>query len=546
MKINLSLCNLIATLSLASSIGAVAAELETTTTITHVTVSQGSAVVTRSGSISIPAGQHSLIVKGLPGQLDLGRLQLALNNREARLGNIHVEREDQSTLVGESQQQLQDQLNDLLYQRGGIDDEIASARMQIQLLNSLSNGELGSQQAAVSVSDVGEMLSIISASSNEARLLIRNAQREAAALDIEIEQIKRRLAEFSTRNRFFQKVTAAVEIENPSELNFTLSYPVNGARWSWLYEARLNTDTNFLELERKVSVNQTSGENWTDVNLTITTASSNARITPPELDSLLVDIRPEPKIAQNRSFVTGASVQSSGGLGARLNAPQAVMEDFVEAEVDIDASAYLVNFQIPGQVTLNRGGDQQIFPIDSRGITVDLVARTMPMQDQTAYLEARFVLEDEQPIQAGRMQFYRDGGYIGGSMISGFLPQEDVRLPFGADERIRIEVLPDAEESDAGSTFRRNAVDNRRQRFMISSFHETPKAIEIVAQLPVSQNEDIQVVLDDDATPADEDSFDDKTGLLLWERQASAGEPLVIRHNYSIRYPKDAALYFRN
>lgn len=542
MKSKQSLKGTFIAFALVCTSGAHGADIETTTTITEVSVSQGSAVVTRTGRVSLPAGQHQLIISGLPGQLDLSRLQLDLDNRETRLGNLRVSRVDQSTLVGESQQQLQDNLTELKYQRGRIDDGIASARMQIKLLDSLSSGNLAPQDAAFSAQNIGDILEVVATSANDARLTIRDAQREGANLDIEIEQLERRLAEFASRNRFSQTVNAAVEVTSPQEIDFELSYPVNGARWSWLYEARLDTDASFLELSRKVAVNQTSGENWNDVALTITTARPSSRIAPPELPSLLVGIQPPRQIrADNRRFATAAIMSESDSVAA-----QAAPKEFFSSSVNIDASAYLVDYKIPGTVTLESSGDQQVFAIDQRGIDVDLVARAAPQQDPNAYLEARFTLNSEQPIQSGAMQFYRDGSFIGTQTIAGFLPEEDVRMPFGLDERIRVEVLPDEESSDGGSTFRRNAVENRRQRLMITSFHDTPKTLEIVAQLPVSQNDDIEVVIDDDATPADETALDDKAGVLLWRKRALSGEAVVINHYYSIRYPKDAQLFFSN
>jgi hypothetical protein len=144
------------------------------------------------------------------------------------------------------------------------------------------------------------------------------------------------------------------------------------------------------------------------------------------------------------------------------------------------------------------------------------------------------------------MQFYRDGSFIGSQRIAGFLPQEEVSLAFGQDERVRVEVLPDEEGSDGGGTFRRGAVDNRRQRFMITSFHDAPKLIEVVARIPVSQNDDIEVEIDADATPADQVDLDDKTGLILWRRLSTGTVPIEIKHYYSIRYPRDRQLFYRN
>jgi hypothetical protein len=200
--------------SLSSS--ALAEDIQAVAAITHVTVSQGSAVVTRSGRAAVPAGEHNLVITGLPGQLDLGRLTLSLEGDDVRLGNLSVRREDQQNLAGESQQQLQDQLDELSYQRGRIDDSIHSANMQLKLLDSLSSGTLGSPESAFSPNNITELLNVVSTSSNTARQTVRDAQRQGNTLDIEIEQSRRRLAEFSSRNRFSQIAVAAVELPRTS------------------------------------------------------------------------------------------------------------------------------------------------------------------------------------------------------------------------------------------------------------------------------------------------------------------------------------------
>jgi uncharacterized protein (TIGR02231 family) len=519
-----------------------AVDIQATAAITKVTVSQGSADITRTGLVAVPAGEHNLIISGLPGQLDLSRLVISLADKDVRLGNLRVRREDQKTLTGESQQQLQNQLDELSYQRGRVDDTVQSANMQIKLLESLSSGNLGTPESTFSSDSITEILSVVSSSSNTARQTIRDAQRRGSGLDIEIEQLRRRLAEFASRNRFSQVAVAAVASPTARDLAFTITYPANGARWTWLYEARLNTDSSFLELGRKISVNQTTGENWKNVELTITTARPSSRISPPEIDSLLVSLdAPRQRPQESRRLSSEAMMSSEIDVSEDI-----LVAAYLKSSVDIESSDYLVDYQIPGDVTINSGGEQQVFPIDERGIDTQLVVRVMPEQDRAAYLEARFILDDDVPVQPGTMQFYRDGSFIGSQRIAGFLPQEEVSLAFGQDKRVRVEVLPDEQGSGDGGTFRRVAVDNRRQRFMITSFHDTPKLIEIVARVPVSQNDDIEVEIDGDATPADQVDLDDRTGIILWRRQATAAEPIEIKHYYSIRYPRDRQLFYRN
>lgn len=109
----------------------------------------------------------------------------------------------------------------------------------------------------------------------------------------------------------------------------------------------------------------------------------------------------------------------------------------------------------------------QLFPADQRAVAVDLVLRAVPKLDNSAYLEARFIHEEDLPIQAGTMQFYRDGAFIGSRHVPEFLPREALSLPFGKDERVRVETQPEEEQSRAGGLLRRSAVDDHRVRYQL-------------------------------------------------------------------------------
>jgi uncharacterized protein (TIGR02231 family) len=206
----------------------------------------------------------------------------------------------------------------------------------------------------------------------------------------------------------------------------------------------------------------------------------------------------------------------------------------------------MVNFEIPGRVSIAADRQPQILPIDQRGGEVELVTRTVPEVDANAYLEARFTNDSAEPLQAGVMQFYRDGAFIGRRPVPGFQPQDEINLPFGQDERVRVEVFPEQQESRDGGTFRRTAVEDRRVRYQVTSFHNQAIDLEVLARIPVAQNEDIDVEISDEATPFDEEDVEGNRGVLMWERRAQPGEPIEIRHYFSIRYPQDERLDFRS
>lgn len=535
--------SVISLLTVLSSMTVIADDLPLVTGIDKVTVFTRGAEVTRAGDITIPAGEHRLIIEDLPPGIDPARLQLGIDNSTVRLGNLQLEEIHEGGLVSEEEQRLQLQLEQLLDDRQQVTDEIESARTQLKLLDSLATGAVGGQQVSLAADELSALLETLASSSNQSRQVIRESNRQVQALDQEIEQVRFELSQVSTRQRSQQVLTIAVQASAAADSVVSITYPVARAGWSWLYESRLDTDSRELLLERKVSVTQTSGEDWDDVILVITTAQPNQNTQTPELSSLLVNFfRPRTQMMRELSVAPGAP-----GRAADSNEVEEVIVtgSFIRRSAGVEASAYMVNFTVPGRVTVAADSQPRILPIDQRGLEVELVSRAVPEFDSNAYLEARFLLEDTTPIQSGLMQFYRDGVFIGRRVVTDFLPGEEVSLAFGQDERVRVETRVVPQESRDGGTFRRTAIDDRRILYEITSFHNQAIELEVLGRVPVSQNEDINVRISGDATEADEVDVDGETGVLLWKRQAQPSQPVEIRHYYSISYPQDNSLEFQ-
>ncbi|MEX2131887.1 MAG: DUF4139 domain-containing protein [Pseudohongiellaceae bacterium] len=512
--------------------GSKAAEIDLSLPIDAVTVYPAGAEVTRAGLQSLPPGSHQLVFANLPPRLDPARLVLEIASDAVRLGSLQLQELHLGDLAGADEQRLQLELEDLQDERMAIIDEIAAANTQLKLLDSLAAGA-GSQETGVTAAELPSLLASLSTASAAAREVIRNANRRLREQDREIAQKEFELSQVATRQQTRNVMMVNVEVSSAVTARISLTYPVPQARWNWLYESRLDTDSRQLELQRMVSVQQTSGENWDDVELTITTARPDENTQTPQLGSLLVDfLRPMPMRAERQTL--------SIALDSATEAAPASMA------MEIMATQYLVEFKVPGRTSLEADSQPRLLPLDRRLFAVDLVTRAVPERDLAAYLEARFRFEDSVPLQGGLMQFYRDGAFIGRRTVPAFLPQEDVNLPFGRDERVTVSTLPVEEESRDGGLLRRNAVDEHRLRYEITSFHAEAIDVEVLGRLPVSQNSAITVEVINGATPAAETDVDGNVGVILWRVTARPGQAQSINHFYRVSYPQDNQLWYQD
>lgn len=521
-----------------------AADIEVSAAIESATVFRHGAEVTRAAQVNIPAGEHRLIFTGLPANIDPARLQLGVGNSAIRLADIQLEEFHAGQLTSMEEQTLQQELDDLLFEKIAISDEILSAQTQLQLLESLASGALGGTETSLNGNELTELLGSLSTNSATARALIRDANKRIRSVDQAVEQKRFELAQIATNRKSQNVLTVAVQVDSASQTGVEFTYPVQQANWQWIYESRLNTETKRLDIKRKVAVSQSSGEDWNNVRLNISTALPHQETQTPELDSLLVDLyRPQPiRMAQSRATANQGFLESDMKMEElSLAADYANYSSYA----NVDASQYKMDFDVPGTIDISANGQKRILPIDDRSQSVDLVVRTVPDVSLNAFLEARFSFDSDLPMEAGEMQFYRDGTFIGSDFIDRFMPHEEVSLAFGQDDRVQVELRHDEEESREGSTFRRNTVEDHRSRYLITNFHPQEMQVEVLSRLPVPQNESIDVVINREATAISQTDVEGKTGVVMWTLNAAPSETEEIKHYYEVRFPRDQAINYR-
>lgn len=513
-----------------------AEDLPVSLSIDAVTVYPRGAEVTRSGSVSFPAGSHRLIFTSLPADLDPARLQLAVNDSAVRLGSLQLETLHAGDLVTAEEQRLQTELEALQDARTSITDEVAGANTQLKFLDSLASNA-GSQSNGIDAGALSGLLTTLASASESARNVIRDANGRLRQLDKEIARKQFELTQVATRQQVSNSVTVNVDVDSARSATVSLLYPVPQAGWNWLNEARLDTAAASLDLQRKVSVQQTSGEDWDNVQLRISTARPSANTQTPQLGSLLVDFLEIMPLQAQRPMALSArdaAVEEVNVSGAYLS------------KMDLSATQYLVEFAVPGRVSVAADSQPRLLPVDQRRLPVQLVTRVVPDRDSSAYLEARFGWEDSVPLQGGIMQFYRDNAFIGRRGVADFLPGEDIRLAFGRDDRIRVNSKAVQEDSRDGGVLRRNAVDEHRVRYELENFHATAVMVEVLGRIPVAQNTAIDVEWLAGATPVDEENVDGNAGVVLWRVTARPGQVASINHFYRVSYPRDNQLQYQD
>jgi uncharacterized protein (TIGR02231 family) len=520
-----------------------AADIEAKLVIDEVTVYARSANVTRAGQVSIPAGDHRLIIRGLPDPIDPGSLRISAGSAALRLGGVEVQRIVNEDYVSDAERALQKRLTSLQDQRIVLQDEVPTAESQLKLIDSLAS--LPADHNGKSVLDgvsLQSTLATIATGSAAARAKIRAARIAIRDLDGQIAVVKADLARIATERKAITEVRATVVASSAVTAPVHLEYRVADAGWDWLYEARLDTQAKRITLLRQAAIRQGSGEDWTNAEVSVTTAKPRENAGTPPVTSVflhLQDFVPAPHAKLNEVIVTGSRIndarrRSAAAANEQEQASLVTTEEF--------ATEFVQDFRIPARVSIAADRQVRVYPVSEESFDTTLVARAVMSVDPTARIEATFNYAKETPIAAGRMQLYRDGAYVGAASLPLLLPGADVRLPFGVDERIRIVVREEKAESGQRGLLNRQRLEEHRRRYEITSYHAAAFPIEVIDRVPVPKDSGIKVEVLDGATAPTTRDFEGKAGVYCWRLAGTPKKTETIRHLYAVRYPADRML----
>ena len=507
--------------------------------IDQVTVYARSAAIARQGEVRIPAGEHRLIVRGLPDPVDAGSLRVSIGSNAVRLGGVEIEKIVAADFVNDPEKALRDKLRTLGDQRTAILDDIATAQTQLKLIESLAAQPADRDgKAGVDGASLAATLNAMATGAAAARGRVRTANVALRDVDAQIAATQAELDKVRTAKRSTTEVRATIVASAAVTAPVSVEYRVNDAGWAWLYEARLDTQDKTLLLARQATISQGSGEDWTNAEVSVTTARPSADAGTPRVASLFVHLEQPVRVGAlskvEEVVVTANRARARGGAADVAQAAPIAAEEF--------ATEFVTEYRVPGRVTISANRQARVYPISEDKFMPELVARAVMPAGPAARLEATFKYAGEAPIEAGRVQLYRDGAYVGDASLPLLLPGADVRMPFGIDDRIRVVVRDEQTESGTRGVVGRQAVNERKRRYEITSFHATALPIEIIDRVPVPQDSAITVQVLDGATPPTVKDLDGKAGVYLWRLAGAPRKTDTIRHYYSVRYPSDRTL----
>ncbi len=526
------------------------ADLQANSTISAVIVYPDSARITRTTTLNLAAGETKIILPGLPLQMDATSLRVSgVGSNPISLGSIQLIEQLSSEAVQAKERQLKEEIRRWQEKRQEVADAKTRAEQQLAFIRATGMQQTNKDNSAqgttaLPLTQWQQAWQTLETATAEAQAKVRAADKTLQDFDKGLAQLQEQLEQIATGETSNRTASLYVKATQPSNLTLSLSYQIPAANWSPVYEAELDSSTSKLQFKTQAAIQQSTGEDWSNVNVKLSTLRPTASATLPELHSWVISLYAPPIISEAsadtmRSMVANEAMPAPAAPMPMMTQERPAMK-MLEENSTLVTGSYNAEYQVPGTLTLASGSDTRRVTLENQTLDAKLQLSSVPRLDPRAILTTEATYSGQAPLIPGSIALYRDGNFIGNSQLAELKTGELIKLAFGEDDRVKIRFQPTPEKTtQPGLLSSRKRLDYSYQ-VTIQNEHADTRSIKLYDMIPVANNSDISVTLTGD-TPSSKD-VDNKKGVNTWVRELAAGAKVELNYGYSISYPQDQSL----
>ncbi len=540
--------------------------------IKEVTVYADRALVTRCGSIELEAGEHELRVNNLPQFLRDSLRAAGRGPRGIRILNVDITTAFRSRPPEAEVITLQDELERLVQNQQLLDARRSALNDRRQWLRALGEQSRdfakGLAKGQMKPQDCADFFGFAANQALQDAEAAQNLEVQLKHVQQEIEAKKRELAQMQGNilpDRLAAVVT--VTLAEAGEFELELSYLVMGASWHPQYDVRVQITSEKGEGEVELTyvgvVQQSTGERWENVGLSLSTARPSLAAVLPELDPWYLNVYTPPAPGPLRAAKPRIASMSGlpGDQYANLAAqPMAMSTMAVSDEVAFDeeqeeqvqekvlrpADVATATVEQTGTALIFRVGRSVDIPSDNSPHKTTIARDNLPgafdyvsapLIDEQVHLRATIVNTTERVLLSGEASIFISSEYVGTTNLKTTAPAEKFKIFLGIDDGIKVKRELIERNVEKGNALQGNI---RRityaYRITVHNYAGAPRRVVIRDHLPVSQHERVKMKVQSvQPTPGERTKLE----LITWQFALTADREQKIEYRFVVEHPQD-------
>ncbi|MBH8563159.1 mucoidy inhibitor MuiA family protein [Nostoc sp. CENA67] len=516
--------------------------------IVAVTVYTNKALVTRRGVVSLTGVERELIITGLPVTLQTESVRVSGSGTVGvRLLGVRSHYIYTTEPVAERVAQLTRQIQQIETEKRYLQAQIDALVLQSNFIEGLreKTEEPFAQSISrknLSLSETLDFLNFLGSQYSEYAIASGDCKSQQEELDKQLQALRASLQKIQTpHSQKSLNLIVAIESAGEGEFEFELSYIVDYASWTPLYDLRVNNTSKIVHLNYLAEVTQNTGEDWIDVALTLSTAKPGLGTLPPKLEPWYIDTPSQRnvRVRQRRIEEFDLAAPRSAAVEANHQEPEELAaESLIPAETvvaELSQQGSVVTFKLNGGGNIPSDGTPHKTAIfnDNFPCSFDYVA--MPRLVSFAYLQANVKNPSNgATLLPGKANIFRDNIFVGTTNLENIAPGQEFNLNLGIDEALKIEreLVERQVDKKLISNLRRTTYG---YRLLITNLLNQETHVKITEQLPVSRNEQIKVRL----TRSNPQIQLGEMGILEWLLTIPPQEQREIFYQFIVEHPPE-------
>jgi len=564
--------------------------------INNITIYRLGAEIQQSFKATVKKETQYIEISNVSSSLEKNSLQIKSDNNITILGF-----EFSNTFLGEEvksaeYQKLEDSLNKILKEINKLNTNSATLKDLITVLN--SNKDIKGSQSGLNITELMKLMDYYKSKSLELKNEISDIDEKIIKLNETAKKLNNQLAEEKKKNTLKGgKLIIQIACTISGTYDFKINYLTPNANWQPFYDIKTQNTSSPFDLIYKAKISQTTGIDWNQVKLKLSTALPNQYGNAPILQTWFLqyidpqvryykeeDRMPEAKLFKQAPsqfsgavtirgsnsfsesieplYVVNGNIISKGGF--KDISPQSIksinvlkgsdataiygsqgnngviqitlkdeLSDYVTVQDNTLTTVY--DIDIPFDIATN--GKDQVATLQTQKVEAKYIFFSVPKLNDNVYLIAQVANWSKLNLLDGEANLFFENTYVGKTNISATSVLDTFDLTIATDKRVFVkrEKLKDFSSTQFLS-------NNKKEIFTYEITVKNNKSqavsMTIKDQYPVSSNKEIEVEL----TESNNASINSETGELKWQIPLQPNEQKKIRFQYSVKYPKDKKL----
>ncbi len=488
------------------------------------------ALVRRAADVPLRAGQNRIVYRGPAVKLKSESLVGFCAQSSCIVQSIWTRTEKANEAVDHRLAALERRRKELQTELDAINrqkDKLASlARLNDRFLTLLLQGvsDAAFERSAAELAAWQSARNHVTQSSDSIQLDIQRILRKKDDLQEELDLVESRIKQLdSDLSDEIRIVELTLYVPEATTVNAGFDYMVEDAGWDVSYNLDYVSGRKTIPGKVVGLIQQSSGEDWVNVRLELSTSRPERGGNRPSLSAIRVHAR---EVQANTEIVTqNQAVDFDGAETERT-----------EGGERSDNEDRLVRFQIPHPVSIPSGKRYQRITVAALELQVlDEHLRVVGQVSSSPHRALQLKNDSRYSMLSGKGYIYGPDGYMGMTYIEYTPPGAELMAGLGVTGDVRLKRKIFRSQKEAGLIS-----SNRIYQTEVSLELENPtskkQSIKLYERIPVTATEKVKVRIMENTTGGYKE-LSASTGILVWAIELKPGEKRTVKLGYQVEVP---------